>query len=245
MNRRLLWVSSFLALAAACGGRSTGLAEDDSPVDTSGVNRIALRSSLPSCGKKTAGTAYYVVRDEQLVYCDGVSHQDVSMDSDSSWVFAAVTVSSCTYGGSRLSAGPDENGNGKLDAQEVVASATACNRAPSATPPADPLPTCAVHEEATLTGCSCVAGYVRASATSPCTALPATPAKPHGEDMPCSRDADCVGFEATFCDVYVTRSCLVPNCSLTPDSCSVGKECCDLASFGLPTLCIAAGACSN
>ena len=69
--------------------------------------------------------------------------------------------------------------------------------------------------------------------------------RPTGEDMPCSSSADCAGFEATFCDTFVTGTCLVSGCTVVPDSCSAGKECCDLSSFGLPPLCIAAGACAN
>ena len=69
--------------------------------------------------------------------------------------------------------------------------------------------------------------------------------KPLGEDQPCGSAADCAGFEATFCDIFVTGTCLVSGCSVAPDSCSAGKECCDLTAFGLPSLCIVAGACQN
>jgi hypothetical protein len=56
----------------------------------------------------------------------------------------------------------------------------------------------------------------------------------------------CEGKEASFCDSFVSGTCLVPNCTLAPDNCFVGKECCDLSSFGLPiTLCVAAGACQS
>ena len=67
--------------------------------------------------------------------------------------------------------------------------------------------------------------------------------KATGEDRPCASDADCAGFEATFCDIFVTGTCLVRGCSVAPNSCSVGRECCDLSAFGLPTLCIGVGTC--
>lgn len=103
---------------------------------------------------------------------------------------------------------------------------------------------CGENEVATPAGCLCVEGYARAVPTDPCTELPPDVMKPTGQDEPCQSDADCANFEASFCDIFVTQTCLVPNCTLTPDNCFTGKECCDLTNFGLPfTLCIAAGAC--
>jgi hypothetical protein len=69
-------------------------------------------------------------------------------------------------------------------------------------------------------------------------------AKPTGEDQPCQSDADCARFDASFCDVFVTGTCLVRGCTVAPDNCYQGKECCDLSDFGLPTLCIAEGVCN-
>jgi len=67
--------------------------------------------------------------------------------------------------------------------------------------------------------------------------------KPFGEDQPCLSDLDCAGYEASFCDFIVSNTCLVRGCSLAPDSCFAGKQCCDLSAFGLPTLCTPTGAC--
>lgn len=241
MKIRVLRWSSLFALAAACGGRSTEVPNGESADETIAVARIGLGSSLPSCLESTAGAVYYVVADAQLVYCDGARYQDVELESELSWLVSAGTAAACAHGGSTLSTGPDTNGNGKLDQREIVASATACNGAPS-----PPLPTCSAHEVSTAAGCLCIAGYTRASATAPCTELPATPSKPTGEDQPCTTDADCAGFEASFCDNFVSLTCLVRGCSVVPDSCFAGKECCDLSAFGLPmTLCIAEGACQN
>lgn len=94
-------------------------------------------------------------------------------------------------------------------------------------------------------GCVCVPTHSRATPADPCTPLPEGVTKPTGEDESCMTHDDCAGFEASFCDSFVTFTCLVPNCTLAPDNCFAGKECCDLSSFGLPTLCIADGACTT
>jgi hypothetical protein len=67
---------------------------------------------------------------------------------------------------------------------------------------------------------------------------------PLGAGAACTSAADCAGGEATYCDTMITSSCLVSGCSVSPDSCFPGSECCDLTPFGLPTLCVAAGGCS-
>lgn len=68
---------------------------------------------------------------------------------------------------------------------------------------------------------------------------------PTGAYMPCASDADCAGTEATFCDLAVSFSCLVRDCSVEPDSCFSGSECCDLSLFSLPRLCIPEGQCTQ
>jgi len=69
---------------------------------------------------------------------------------------------------------------------------------------------------------------------------------PTGLGKSCTSEADCAGTEATYCDTFVTHTCLVQGCSLAPDNCFVGTECCDLSSFGIAQpLCVAAGACTT
>lgn len=109
---------------------------------------------------------------------------------------------------------------------------------------------CGDNETASAAGCVCNTGFIRATATAPCTELPADVVKPTGQDDSCippdGSAASCEGKEASFCDSFVSGTCLVPNCTLAPDNCFAGKECCDLTNFGLPmTLCIAAGACQR
>lgn len=67
--------------------------------------------------------------------------------------------------------------------------------------------------------------------------------KPVGAGDACASDADCVGTEALYCDGFFTHTCLERDCSKTPDSCFTGTECCDLARYFLPKLCVAQGQC--
>ncbi|HKO51129.1 MAG TPA: hypothetical protein VJV79_25645 [Polyangiaceae bacterium] len=98
----------------------------------------------------------------------------------------------------------------------------------------------------TKTGCAspeeCKDGYACDASVTPsvCRRPPA------GLGMSCTADVDCAGTEATYCDTFQSHSCLVQGCSLTPDNCFVGWECCDLSSFGVPQpLCIPQGACTT
>jgi hypothetical protein len=62
---------------------------------------------------------------------------------------------------------------------------------------------------------------------------------PLGAGQPCSSAADCAGTEATHCDAVVSRSCLVEGCTLSPNNCFEGMQCCDLSAFGLTApLCV-------
>jgi hypothetical protein len=69
---------------------------------------------------------------------------------------------------------------------------------------------------------------------------------PLGLAMSCTSDADCAGTEATYCDTFQSHSCLVQGCSVTPDNCFTGWDCCDLSAFGVPQpICIPEGACTQ
>lgn len=98
----------------------------------------------------------------------------------------------------------------------------------------------------TKTDCSsaadCSGGYACDMAVTPSVCR----RPPKGLSMSCASDADCAGTEATYCDTFVTHSCLVQGCNLTADDCFIGFECCDLSSFGIAQpLCVAAGACTT
>lgn len=71
---------------------------------------------------------------------------------------------------------------------------------------------------------------------------------PTGLGKTCTTDADCAGNDATYCDLVKTKGCLVQGCSLSPDNCSEGYECCDLSAYGIQKpLCvsIALGGCTT
>lgn len=86
----------------------------------------------------------------------------------------------------------------------------------------------------------CTGGYACDTTASICRRPPV------GLAMSCTSDADCAGTEATYCDTFQSHSCLVQGCSLMPDNCFSGWECCDLSAFGIAQpLCIPQGACSK
>jgi hypothetical protein len=60
----------------------------------------------------------------------------------------------------------------------------------------------------------------------------------------CASTADCAGLDASFCEAFSSKSCMVAGCGLSPDTCGVGLACCDLAKLGLAvTLCLPPGSC--
>lgn len=93
----------------------------------------------------------------------------------------------------------------------------------------------------TTDGCSssddCEGGYA-------CNADSVCERPPVGLGESCAGPDDCAGTEATFCDSFMTMTCQVQGCSLDPDDCFEGYECCDLSMFGLPEpLCVPSGGC--
>jgi hypothetical protein len=95
----------------------------------------------------------------------------------------------------------------------------------------------------TTSGCAggdCTGGYA-------CD-LSATPSyckrPPTGLGMSCTASSDCAGTEATYCDTFQTHSCLVQGCTVSPNNCFEGWDCCDLSGFGVPMpICVAKGTC--
>src|SRR6266545_2841032 len=67
---------------------------------------------------------------------------------------------------------------------------------------------------------------------------------PTGQGLPCQSADDCAGYEASYCETYQAHVCLVSDCTVSPNSCHEGSECCDLSSLGLAeTLCVEEGLC--
>jgi hypothetical protein len=92
----------------------------------------------------------------------------------------------------------------------------------------------------TATGCTsdadCTGGYACNLGAAP----PFCQRPPVGAGKPCTSDAECAGTEATFCDTFISFSCLVRDCTLEPNNCFAGMECCNFGAF---PICIPAGAC--
>jgi hypothetical protein len=95
----------------------------------------------------------------------------------------------------------------------------------------------------TTTGCEssadCEGGYACDTESDPTVCL----RPPTGVGQSCSSDADCAGTEATFCDLVVSRTCLVQNCTVEPSDCFEGYICCDLTPFVPAPICIPGNSC--
>jgi hypothetical protein len=108
---------------------------------------------------------------------------------------------------------------------------------------------CGENQVLTANGlrCVCADGYV-VSPDGGCAVAPPPDANgPTGVGTPCTSDADCATFDADYCELAVSKTCLVKNCTRSPNSCATGRDCCDFshtAGFeSLPTLCLAQGLC--
>ncbi|MBN2528996.1 MAG: ABC transporter substrate-binding protein [Deltaproteobacteria bacterium] len=62
---------------------------------------------------------------------------------------------------------------------------------------------------------------------------------PTGQGTACTAAADCAAFEADFCDVNGSATCLKQGCDATANNCSPGYHCCDFSwTEERPALCI-------
>jgi hypothetical protein len=84
----------------------------------------------------------------------------------------------------------------------------------------------------------CSGGYACDSDETPAYCM----RPPLGQSAPCASDDDCADYEADFC-VPVGNVCLVQGCGDGSVECFEGWTCCDLSSFGQPTLCLPEGEC--
>lgn len=60
---------------------------------------------------------------------------------------------------------------------------------------------------------------------------------PLGLNAPCTSDADCATFEAKFC-IPNLNVCTVSECTVSPNSCFPGHNCCDLSKYNHSNLCL-------
>jgi hypothetical protein len=70
---------------------------------------------------------------------------------------------------------------------------------------------------------------------------------PIGQGESCAEAAECAGFEADYCDSFMTGMCLVQNCTVDPNDCFEGWVCCDMSfvPVTLPNLCLPPANCPN
>lgn len=54
---------------------------------------------------------------------------------------------------------------------------------------------------------------------------------PTGLGASCSSNADCAAFDATFCDSFMSHSCLVEKCATGENACPGGWACCDFSAL--------------
>jgi hypothetical protein len=139
-----------------------------------------------------------------------------------------------------LPATPDADCNGRLCALASVGQGAACN---TATPCQNTThnycnSTLGGSGYCTTTGCTsskdCGGGYYCDLAVSPSICRQ----PPTGEGTPCKSPADCAKSEANFCELYVSKTCLLAGCSESLNNCDDTHICCDFAWMGLPSLCI-------
>lgn len=55
--------------------------------------------------------------------------------------------------------------------------------------------------------------------------------QPAGLGKACTSPADCAGTEATFCESFVTRTCIIEKCVEDPAVCPGGNVCCDMTAL--------------
>ena len=105
-------------------------------------------------------------------------------------------------------------------------------------------PVCAAADYCTrdcATTADCAGGYAcDLAAPTPYCERP-----PSGLETPCTSQADCMGFDASYCETLQAHVCLVAGCVVgDAEGCFPGWTCCDLSSFGFTTtLCVPDGQC--
>ncbi|MBN1605986.1 MAG: hypothetical protein JW940_05105 [Polyangiaceae bacterium] len=215
----------------------------------------ALRAAA-LCGLLVVGSGACVYDPENQCSDGQVLYQDGSercvCDSSSMW-----TPQGCVPCGKHETAGP--GGCVCVEGFVRTSEASACEPAPKGLGTAcDPEATPCVDATydycfvdapkpgyCTTQGCTgdddCPSGYGCDSSVSPSVCRMA----PDGLGKACESDADCEGTEAPYCDTFASHTCLVPGCTVTPDNCFRGYECCDLSAYGMGTLCVPQGGCQT
>lgn len=100
---------------------------------------------------------------------------------------------------------------------------------------------CTTSDCASDAGEACTGGYACEVSAAPSYCR----RPPIGLGNSCTSAADCAGSEATLCDTMISNECQVQGCTLSPNNCFPGWDCCDLSSYGIgvSTVCVPAGKC--
>lgn len=195
--------------------------------------------ALPACvydsDEPCGGGGFEVYGDSERCVCpEGAITTPTGCIECGEHEVATATACVCETGYSR--SGPGE------PCEEAAGLGSECD--PSASECEAPFAHCEPAGDSgycTSDGCGgdddCQGGYA-------CNADSVCERPPLGLGDSCAEPADCEGTEATFCDTFMTMTCQVQGCSLDPNDCFAGYECCDLSMFGLPEpLCVPTGAC--
>ncbi len=128
-----------LALTAGCDHQSSVDAAE-APVNIAGVVVLQETSELPNCNPAHRGTVYYVQAGEDFYYCDGADYQPLDLrgldGADGvAWVVEVTAdPEECADGGALITAGPDLDGDGTMDA--VASEQFVCDGGPGPVGPA-------------------------------------------------------------------------------------------------------------
>jgi hypothetical protein len=61
--------------------------------------------------------------------------------------------------------------------------------------------------------------------------------KPTGLGKTCMSSSECAGTEATYCETFVTKTCIIEKCVSNPAMCPSGNVCCDLTALAGTSVC--------
>ncbi|MBN1612478.1 MAG: hypothetical protein JW940_37955, partial [Polyangiaceae bacterium] len=130
--RIVLLVAGAVACTAGCG-----VGEDPSPATRPkivGATSIRLVKHLPPCSGTRVNAVYYVEETEEFHFCDGDIYRQIDVQgldgADGVTWLVEVTPDPprCPYGGALVTAGPDADADGEMDA--VTTQQFVCNGAP-------------------------------------------------------------------------------------------------------------------
>jgi hypothetical protein len=132
----LLGGASILLACSMPGSPGEGELSPQTGEGDTAVVTVELPSYLPTCNSTRRGSVYYVSSEEAFYYCNGSRYRVIEVTgkpgaNGKTWLTAlsAASATQCSSGGTVVSVGPDNDGDGFLDANEVSGTAAVCNGA--------------------------------------------------------------------------------------------------------------------